>query len=102
MLPSKSFDATIAIRKGRRMPMQRFDLLDEYTTICAPMRVQKGLPESSPDERDGQLMRTGYLLAAGSDWFFRAIAAFVRRIVRLPIVLGPSIRIPLKRNSLGS
>lgn len=82
--------------------MQRFDLLDEYTTICVPTRLQKGLPKSSADERDVQLMRTGYLLVASFDWFFRAIAALVWRMVRLTIGLGPPTRITLKRNSLGS
>jgi hypothetical protein len=65
--------------------MQRFDLLDEYTTICVPIRVQKGLPKNSADERDEQLMRTGYFLVTSFDWFFRAIAAFVWRIARLLI-----------------
>lgn len=84
------------------MPMQRFDLLDEYATICVPIPVQKALSESSADERDEQSMRTGDLPVAGFDWSFRAIAAFVWRIVRLPIVQGPSVRITLERNSLGS
>lgn len=56
--------------------MQRFDLLDEYTTICVPIRAQKGLPKSSPDK---QLMRAGHLLVAGFGWLFRAIAGAVAR-----------------------
>ena len=66
------------------MPMQRFDLLDEYATICVPVRMQKGLPKSSADERDErdeQLMRAGYLVIS-IGWFSRATAAFVRRIAR--------------------
>jgi hypothetical protein len=65
------------------MLKQRFDLLDEYTTICVPVRMQKGLPQSFADGRDKQLMRAGYLLVATIGWVFRAIAAFVWRIVRL-------------------
>ena len=63
--------------------MQRFDLLDEYTTICVPVRLRKDLPESSSDARDKhdvQLMRAGYLLVVSICWFFHAIAAFVWRI----------------------
>jgi hypothetical protein len=62
--------------------MQRFDLLDEYTTICVPVRMQKGLPKSFADERDEQSMRAGYLSVV-SIGFLRAIAALVWRIVRL-------------------
>ena len=65
--------------------MQRFDLLDEYTTICVPVRMQKGLPKSFADERDEQLVRAGYLPVVGIGWFLRAIAALVWRIVRLLI-----------------
>lgn len=85
ILPGKPPGAIIAIRKGQCVPMQRFDLLDEYTTICVPVRMQKGLPRSSADERDErdeQLMRAGYLLVVSIGWFFRATAAFVRRIAR--------------------
>jgi len=67
------------------MPMQRFDLLDEHTTIWVPVRMQKDLPKSpadARDERDEQLMRAGHLLVAGIGRFFRAIAAFVWRIAR--------------------
>jgi len=67
------------------MPMQRFDLLDEYTTICVPVRMQKGLPESSAHARDEQLMRVGYLLMVSIGWFLRAVAALVWRIVHLLI-----------------
>ncbi|WP_162916574.1 hypothetical protein [Dongia deserti] len=84
ILPGKPSGAIIAIQNGRCMPMQRFDLLDEYATICVPVRMQKGLPKSSTDERDEQLMRAGYLVVS-IGWFFRTIAAFVRRIARLLI-----------------
>lgn len=70
------------------MPMQRFDLLDEYTTICVPVRMQRGSPKSSANERDEQLMRAGYLVVS-IGWSFRAIAAFVRRIARL--LIDPSV-----------
>jgi hypothetical protein len=62
--------------------MQRFDLLDEYTTICVPVRMQKGLPKRFADERDEQSMRAGYLPVV-SIGFLRAIAALVWRFVRL-------------------
>jgi hypothetical protein len=65
--------------------MPRFDLLDEYTTICVPVRMQKDLPERPADmrdEHDAQLMRAGYLLVASVCWFFHAVVAFVRRIAR--------------------
>jgi hypothetical protein len=49
ILPDKPSGAGAVIRKGLRMPMQRFDLLDEYTTICVPIRMPKCLPENSAD-----------------------------------------------------
>ena len=62
--------------------MQRFDLLDEYTTICVPVRMQKSLPKSFADERDEQLMRAGYLPVASAGFsvplprLFGALFAF--------------------------
>ena len=70
------------------MPMPRFDLLDEYTTICVPVRMHRGLPKSSADEHDEQLPRAGYLVVS-IGWFFRGVAAFVQRIARL--LIDPSM-----------
>ena len=58
------------------MPMRRFDLLEEYTTICVPVRMQTGLPKSFADERDERLIRAGHLPVVIIGRFFRAIAAF--------------------------
>ena len=66
--------------------MKRFDLLDEYTTICVPVRMQKSLPESSAgarDERDERLMRAGHLPVVSLGWLFRAIAATSRAVFNL-------------------